>query len=460
MEALIHHFKLYTEGFHVPAGEVYAAVEAPKGEFGVYLVADGTNKPYKVKLRAPGYPHLAAMDHICRGHMLADVSAALGSASTSSSGRSIDENRGAALARPRARARASYMPGRAAAAARRRSGRPQFVALVEGAGCELHQADNDDLLDPAGFTDAEAGAIEPAAARRGPRRDHAGGQPRAASRRTASDAAPPPPRAARRISPSRRRTSRGRRAQIAKYPEGRQASAVIPLLWRAQEQEGWVTKPAIEEIARMLGMAYIRVLEVATFYFMFQLQPVGSVAHVQVCGTTSCMICGAEDLIAVCRRKIAPHAARGVGGRQVLLGGGRVPRGLRQRADGADRQGLLRGPDGREARGDPRRLRPRRGAAARGRRTAASPREPIGGLTSLTGVERRARGERLGDAGRAARRHRDADHRRRADAADRARGGAEAAADRRRARRATADRRWTSAARRGSRRRAARGRTT
>ncbi|MAS45487.1 MAG: NADH-quinone oxidoreductase subunit D [Rhodobacteraceae bacterium] len=79
MEALIHHFKLYTEGFHVPAGEVYAAVEAPKGEFGVYLVADGTNKPYRAKLRAPGFPHLAAMDHICRGHQLADVSAILGS---------------------------------------------------------------------------------------------------------------------------------------------------------------------------------------------------------------------------------------------------------------------------------------------------------------------------------------------------------------------------------------------
>jgi NADH-quinone oxidoreductase subunit E len=97
------------------------------------------------------------------------------------------------------------------------------------------------------------------------------------------------------------------RGQVAKYPEGRQASAVIPLLWRAQEQEGWVSKPAIEEIARMLGMAYIRVLEVATFYFMFQLQPTGSVAHVQVCGTTSCMICGAEDLIAVCRDAIAPQ---------------------------------------------------------------------------------------------------------------------------------------------------------
>ncbi|MEL6980650.1 MAG: NADH-quinone oxidoreductase subunit D, partial [Pseudomonadota bacterium] len=79
MEALIHHFKLYTEGFHVPAGEVYAAVEAPKGEFGVYLVADGGNKPYRAKLRAPGFPHLQAMDPLCRGHMLADVSAILGS---------------------------------------------------------------------------------------------------------------------------------------------------------------------------------------------------------------------------------------------------------------------------------------------------------------------------------------------------------------------------------------------
>jgi NADH-quinone oxidoreductase subunit D len=79
MEALIHHFKLYTEGFHVPAGEVYAAVEAPKGEFGVYLVSDGTNKPYKCKIRAPGFAHLQAMDFICRGHMLADVSAILGS---------------------------------------------------------------------------------------------------------------------------------------------------------------------------------------------------------------------------------------------------------------------------------------------------------------------------------------------------------------------------------------------
>jgi NADH-quinone oxidoreductase subunit D len=79
MEALIHHFKLYTEGIHVPAGEVYAAVEAPKGEFGVYLVADGSNKPYRCKIRAPGFPHLQAMDFLNRGHMLADVSAIIGS---------------------------------------------------------------------------------------------------------------------------------------------------------------------------------------------------------------------------------------------------------------------------------------------------------------------------------------------------------------------------------------------
>ncbi|CAF26059.1 NADH-quinone oxidoreductase subunit D [Bartonella quintana] len=79
MEALIHHFKLYTEGFHTPPGEVYVAVEAPKGEFGVYLISDGTNKPYRVKLRAPGFAHLQAMDFLTRGHMLADATAILGS---------------------------------------------------------------------------------------------------------------------------------------------------------------------------------------------------------------------------------------------------------------------------------------------------------------------------------------------------------------------------------------------
>ncbi|MEI2301676.1 NADH-quinone oxidoreductase subunit E [Ensifer sp. MJa1] len=92
---------------------------------------------------------------------------------------------------------------------------------------------------------------------------------------------------------------------IKKYPKGREQSAVIPLLMRAQDQDGWVTKAAIESIADMLGMPYIRVLEVATFYTQFQLKPVGTRAHVQVCGTTPCMLRGAEDLIKVCKKKIA-----------------------------------------------------------------------------------------------------------------------------------------------------------
>ena len=96
-------------------------------------------------------------------------------------------------------------------------------------------------------------------------------------------------------------------AQITKFPPERQASAIIPLLYRAQEQEGWLSRPAIEHVADMLGLAHIRALEVATFYFMFQLQPVGEVAHLQVCGTTPCMLCGAEDLIAVCKERIAPR---------------------------------------------------------------------------------------------------------------------------------------------------------
>ncbi|MCB1510802.1 MAG: NADH-quinone oxidoreductase subunit NuoE [Hyphomicrobiaceae bacterium] len=97
---------------------------------------------------------------------------------------------------------------------------------------------------------------------------------------------------------------------ITHYPEGKQASAVIPLLWRAQEQHaGWLPEPAIRYVADMLGMAYIRVYEIATFYTMFQLGPVGKKAHVQVCGTTPCMLRGAEDLVAVCKRRIHadPH---------------------------------------------------------------------------------------------------------------------------------------------------------
>jgi len=79
MEALIHHFKLYTEGYHVPAGATYTVTEAPKGEFGVYLVADGTNRPYRCKIRAPGYAHLQAMEVLTKGHMLADAVAVIGS---------------------------------------------------------------------------------------------------------------------------------------------------------------------------------------------------------------------------------------------------------------------------------------------------------------------------------------------------------------------------------------------
>ncbi|MGW8205868.1 MAG: NADH-quinone oxidoreductase subunit NuoE [Hyphomicrobiaceae bacterium] len=97
---------------------------------------------------------------------------------------------------------------------------------------------------------------------------------------------------------------------IAKYPPGKEASAVLPVLWRAQEQhDGWLPEPAIRYVADMLGMAYIRVLEVATFYTMFQLAPVGKTAHIQVCGTTPCMLRGAEDLIKVCKAKInvEPH---------------------------------------------------------------------------------------------------------------------------------------------------------
>ena len=95
--------------------------------------------------------------------------------------------------------------------------------------------------------------------------------------------------------------------RIAMYPEGRQQSAVIPLLMRAQEQDGWVSRATIESVARMLDMPYIRVLEVATFYTQFQLQPVGTKAHIQVCGTTPCMLRGAEDIRAVCQKHIHPE---------------------------------------------------------------------------------------------------------------------------------------------------------
>jgi NADH-quinone oxidoreductase subunit E len=95
--------------------------------------------------------------------------------------------------------------------------------------------------------------------------------------------------------------------EVEKYPPGRQASAVISLLWRAQEQEGWVTEPAIRVVAEFLGMARIRVLEIATFYTMFHLEPVGAKAHIQVCGTTPCWLRGANDLKQICHDRIHPE---------------------------------------------------------------------------------------------------------------------------------------------------------
>ena len=93
--------------------------------------------------------------------------------------------------------------------------------------------------------------------------------------------------------------------QLKKYPQGREASAVLPIMWRAQEQcGGWLPEPALRYIADLLDMAYIRVYEIATFYTMFQLSPVGKKAHVWVCGTTPCMLRGAESLVEVCKRRI------------------------------------------------------------------------------------------------------------------------------------------------------------
>ncbi len=207
MESLIHHFKLYTEGFKVPPGEVYAAVEAPKGEFGVYLVADGTNKPYKCKIRAPGFAHLQAMDFLCRGHMLADISAI------------------------------SRFDRHCV-----RRGRPMSVR-------------------------------------------------RLAEKQPESFA----------FSPGESRLGEGEDREISAGPA---AVGGDSDLWQAQAQcGGWLPKPAIEAVAELLGMAKIRVLEVATFYTMFNLSPVGKY-HVQFCGTTPCLLRGADGLKKVLHDKI------------------------------------------------------------------------------------------------------------------------------------------------------------
>ena len=175
MEALIHHFKLFTEGFHVPEGEIYAAVEAPKGEFGVYLVADGANKPYRCKIRASSYPPSPGHGLMNRGHMLADIAATLGS------------------------------------------------------------------------LDIVFGEIGPMSVRR------------LAKEQPASFA----------FSDESLKLARW---WMDKFPEGRKQSAVIPLLWLVQKQEGWVPEPALRVVADLLGVPVIRVLENVTFYTMFQLQ--------------------------------------------------------------------------------------------------------------------------------------------------------------------------------------------
>ena len=136
--------------------------------------------------------------------------------------------------------------------------------------------------------------------------------------------------------------------QIRKYPEGRQASAVIPFLWRGQKQEGWCTIPMMEAIARQLGMPYIRVYEVATFYTMFNLAPVGEF-FVQLCGTTPCMLRGAHDLREVCKKIDRSGKSRQFRRRQIFLARSRMPRRLLQCAHGADfhtgQRSLLRRPD-------------------------------------------------------------------------------------------------------------------
>ena len=158
---------------------------------------------------------------------------------------------------------------------------------------------------------------------------------------------------------------------------------MIPILWLVQKQEGWVSEPAIRAIAELLGMPVIRVLEVATFYTMFQLEPVGDAALVQVCGTTPCRLRGAEDLMAVCQRKIGPHEPS-LRRRQVHLAGGRVPGRLRQRADGPDQRLLLRGPDA----GEPRRRSSTTSRAGKtpkpGSAIGRQGSEPEGGALTLT----------------------------------------------------------------------------
>ena len=212
MEALIHHFKLYTEGYHVPPGATYTVVESPKGEFGVYLVADGTNRPYRCKIRSTGFAFLQAIDVMAK--------------------------------RP-------YAGGH---------GGDHRVAR--------HRVRRDRQVDHG----------------REQRRPISCNRPASLSTRRA-----------------RRRFRR-----FAKYPPGKQASAVIPMLYLVQNQmkrqtgSAWVPTAGMDEVARRLDMAPIRVYEVATFYLMFNLRPIGT-WHLQVCTTTPCWLRGSDEVVAACR---------------------------------------------------------------------------------------------------------------------------------------------------------------
>ena len=209
MEALIHHFKLFTEGYRVPKGDVYTAVEAPKGEFGVYLISDGSNKPYRCKIRAPGFSHLQAMDYLIRGHMLADVPAVLGS----------------------------------------------LDIVLERLTDEFKKVHNDQ---PKEFKFSDENL------------------------KKAEDI-------------------------LKRYPEKNKKSAVMPFLYLAQKQNSnWIPLAAMKYIAKLLSMPYISVYEVATFYTMYNLAPVGK-HFIQVCTTTPCLIRGADKIVNLCKEKISPN---------------------------------------------------------------------------------------------------------------------------------------------------------
>jgi hypothetical protein len=253
MEALIHHFKLYTEGYHVPAGEVYAAVEAPKGEFGVYLVSDGTNKPYRCKIRAPGFAASPGHGlHVPRPH----------------AGRRLGHPR---LARHRVR-----------------RGRPVIERLA-----------------PFAKSSPRAFAFEPATLKAKADLD----------------------------------------GEISRW-QAAVGGDPAPVAGAEAGRLGLRTRDPL--VAELLGMPVIRVLEVATFYTMFMLEPVG--ALVQVCGTTPCSLRGAEDLLAVCKRQDRPANHLSADGKfywqevECLGACCNAPMA-------ADQRLLLRGPDARELRG-------------------------------------------------------------------------------------------------------------